>query len=156
MAINSRMQLLTKGKKRDQLTLEFIFFHDQPYLRFLEFLQQKNVPLLNETKDITNVEGRVVVIEDNLDELLYDEIEAFYEEMMTLNQKLVADSGDDEMNMMGLAVTVEDGRSVLAAVDPDVLNRILGVVSQQELGQLVDQIVDAVENPDDRPLCKRD
>ncbi|MDJ0881436.1 MAG: hypothetical protein QNJ56_07275 [Gammaproteobacteria bacterium] len=140
----------------DQLTLEFIFFHEDPYHRFKQFLREKKVPLLREDKDVTNVEGYVIVIEDNLDDALNDEIEDFYEEMMRLNERLVSTEAGDAMNIMGLAVTIQDGRSVLAAVDPAVLNKILTVVTQQELGQLVDDIVEAVENPDGRPLCKRD
>jgi len=141
----------------DQLTLEYIFFHEEPYRQFKQFLAVKEVPLLKVTDDHTNVEGRVVFIEDNLDEVLSDEIEAYYDDMMALNESLVAsEAGSEEMNMMGLALSLQDGRSVLAAVDPDVLNRILTIITQQELGQLVDDIVNAVENPDGLPLCKRD
>lgn len=140
----------------EQLLLEYIFFHEEPYTQFKQFLKSKNVALLKEGIDETDVEARVVYIQDDLDESLSDHIETFYDDMMDLNETLIAEQNEtDEMHNVGLAVSLNDGRSVLAAVEPDVLNRILDVVSHQELGDLVDAITDAVENPDDRPLCKR-
>jgi hypothetical protein len=137
----------------DQLMLEYIFFHPEPYRLFKHFLISRNVQTLQEKFDQTDVEALVICIDDNLDDALSDEIESYYDEMMELNETLV--TADGEMNNVGLTVTLSDGRSVLASVEPDVMNRILTVISHQELGQLVDKIADAVENPDARPLCKR-
>ncbi len=140
----------------DELLLEYIFFHEEPCNRFKQFLQSKQVELLKEGIDETDVEAFVVYIADDLDEVISEEIEQYYDEMMELNESLVMqDEGADEMNSVGLAVSLTDGRSVLATVDPDVLNRILTVITHDELGKLVDTIADAVENPDERPLCKR-
>jgi hypothetical protein len=140
----------------DQLMLEYIFFHEKPYEKFIQFLRSKKVDPLREGLDETDVEGRVVFIQDNLEEALSQEIEAFYDEMMDLNEALIAEQDDsDETNNVGLAVSLSDGRSVLATVDPNVLNKILSVITHQQLGEMVDAIADAVENPDERPLCKR-
>ncbi len=140
----------------EQLLLEYIFFHKQPCDQFKEFLQSKHVELLKEGIDETDVEAFVVYIADDLDEKVSEEIEDFYDQMMELNESLVMQDEDTgEMNNVGLAVSLNDGRSVLATVDPGVLNRILTVISHDELGKLVDSIADAVENPDERPLCKR-
>lgn len=140
----------------DQLLLEYIFFNEEPCNRFKQFLQSKQVELLKEGIDETDLEAFVVYIADDLDDELSEQIEVFYDEMMELNEALVMqDENTDEMNNVGLAVSLKDGRSVLATVDPDVLNRVLTVISHDELGQLVDTIADAVENPDERPLCKR-
>ncbi len=139
----------------EQLTLEYIFFHPEPYRRFKQFLQDKQVPLLAESTDHTNVEGLVLQIADNLDDALQDVIENYYDSMLALNETMVTGSQDDDaIHQVGLAVNLQDGRSVVAPVQPDVLNRVLTVLSQQELGSLVDAIVAAVENPDERPLCK--
>ncbi len=139
----------------DQLMLEFIFFHEEPCRRFKAFLAERGVESLKEGRDETDVEGLTVFIRDDLDDALSEEIEAFYDEMMTLNEALVAEDEEDEMHNVGLAVSLKDGRSVYAAVDPEVLGRVLTVISHDELGRIVDAVADAVENPDDRPLCKR-
>lgn len=140
----------------DQFMLEYIFFHRQPYLQFMQFLHSRHVEPLKEGVDQTDVEGFVVYLSDQLDDALSEEIEAYYDEMMDMSEALVAAEDESaEMNNVGLAVTLMDGRSVLASVDPEVLNRVLTVISHQELGDLVDAIADAIEKPDDRPLCKR-
>jgi len=141
----------------DDLLLEYIFFHQQPCDRFKQVLQQVGVETLKEGTDETDVEGLTVCISDDLDEEISEKIENFYDEMMELDESLVIeDEGADEYSQAGLAVTLKDGRSVMASVDPDVLNRVLTVISHDELGKLVDIIADAVENPDQRPLCKRE
>ena len=125
----------------DQLMLEYIFFHSKPYQQFKRFLRSKNVEPLKEAIDETDIQGFVVYIQDNLDDALSDEIEAYYDEMMDMNETLVAaDDESGEMNNVGLTVSLKDGRSVLASVEPDVLNRILTVVSHQELGELVEDV----------------
>ncbi len=141
----------------DDLMLEYIFFHPQSCERFKQFLREIEVVMLKEGVDETDVEGLTVYIADDLDEAVSEKIENFYDEMMELDEALVIEGeGADEYSQVGLAVSLKDGRSVMASVDPDVLNRMLTVVTHDELGKVVDAIADAVENPDERPLCKRE
>ena len=138
-----------------QLTLEYIFFHPEPYREFKQFLRRKRIDVLAESIDQSNVEGLVLRIPDNFDDDLMNEVEAYYDQMLQLNEALVANAESaDELHIGGLAVTLADGQTVVAAVQPDVLSRVLSVISRQELGAFVDAIADAVENPDDQPLCK--
>jgi len=141
----------------DQLLLEYIFFHQQSCDRFKQFLREIGVETLKEGIDETDVEALTVYIADDLDEEISEKIEQFYDEMMEMDEALVMENDDsDEYSQVGLAVSLKDGRSVMASVDPDVLNRVLTVITHDELGKLVDVIADAVENPDERPLCKRE
>ena len=140
----------------DQLLLEYIFFHQEPRNQFKQFLQDRQVKLVREEVDETDLEAYVVYIVDDLDDAVLEQVESFYDDMMDLSESLVIQDEDaSEMTSVGLAVSLNDGRSVLATIDPDVLNRVLTVISHDEFGKLVDAIADAVENPDDRPLCKR-
>lgn len=140
----------------DQLMLEYVFFHQQPFDEFLLFLESMQVEPLKHGVEHSDVEGLIVYLQDDLDDELSDRIERYYDEMMRLNEQLVAgEEAKEDSSQVGVAVSVADGRSVLASVEPEILNRILTVISHQQLGELVDAIVDAVENPDDRPLCKR-
>jgi len=141
----------------DELLLEYIFFNRQPCDQFKQYLQGIGVETLKEGIDETDVEAFTVYISDELEDDISEQIEAFYDQMMELDESLViAHDDNDEYSQVGLAVTLNDGRSVMASVDPDVLNRVLTVISHDELGKLVDVIADAVENPDERPLCKRE
>lgn len=140
----------------EQLLLEYIFFHEKPRQQFKAFLHSRNIDIVKEAVDKTDVDGLTVFISDDLDDELSAEIESFYDDMMVMTEELIKVQNDThEMNNAGLAVTLADGRSVLASVDVDVVNKVLSVVTHQQLGELVDSIVEAVENPDQRPLCKR-
>ncbi len=133
--------------------LEYIFFDPRPRDLFVEFLQDKG--LVAELSD--QDQGLLVLLPDDTDDDLMDAIEARYDELLDMNEQLFAEQeGAAHVHRAGVSVNLSDGRSVLAAVDPVLLNRILSVVSTDELGQLINAIVDAVENPDERPFCQRD
>lgn len=132
--------------------LEYIFFDERPWMRFVEFLKEKGL-----APDSAHEEqGYLVMLPEDTDDDLMDEIEAFYDEMLDMNEALFAETaGEEHVHTAGISVNLTDGRTIQASVDPRLLNRVLDVISTDELGQLVNAIVDAVENPDDRPFCRR-
>ena len=81
-------------------------------------------------------------------------------ELEVLAQKLDAESQDwadsmDDVRLsaVGIVVHLSDGSQSLARVDPSMVRRILSVLSPDELGQFVAKIADAVEKPDNSPIC---
>jgi len=132
--------------------LEFVFFDPRPRQRFADFLRARDVPVEEMQDDETYGVG---IPEDTDDDLMGD-IEACYEEMMAFNQELFeADLDAGEGQAAGVVVNLASGDTVYARVDPGLLGRIMQVLTPQELGEVVNAIVDAVENPDGRPLCHR-
>lgn len=53
------------------------------------------------------------------------------------------------------AVSLMNGQEVLPTVKPEVLNRMLTVITHDNLAEFVDAIVNVVEDPDHGSLCKR-
>lgn len=138
--------------------LEFIFFHQHPQQRFEKFLAEMNVPFQSSTEFQESVEeaGFTVSIDDNYDLHILEKIETFYDEMMDWNEELVsAEEGDNEIKNAGISVNLSDGTNVLADVDPNLIYKLSSALNPDEILELVSAIVDAVENPDKRPLCKR-
>ncbi|MET0029826.1 MAG: hypothetical protein ABW101_19505 [Candidatus Thiodiazotropha sp.] len=132
--------------------LEYVFFHETPWRQFLEFVEQQG---LSPQSSVDDGEWTVMLPED-LDEALDERIEAKYDQCLEMNESLVAEEeGMDHVHKAGINVTLKDGRVVQAAVDPKLINRILDVITIEELGELVNAVADAVENPNDRPLCQR-
>jgi hypothetical protein len=132
--------------------LEYIFFHETPWRRFTESVEQLG---LSPETSVEEDEWLVMLPED-LDDELDEQVEALYDRCLEMNESLVAEEeGEDHVHRAGINVTLGDGRVVQAAVDPKLVTRILDVVSIEELGDLVNAVVDAVENPNDRPLCQR-
>ena len=135
--------------------LEYVFFHEEPVRRFRSFLCELGLS----PGDRNSGESWLVTLEEeSIDDETADRIDAIYDEMFDLDQQLY-DSGmqEDSENFgsAGVVVNLNDGSSVYADVPPDLLHRIMQVLTPQELGDLVNAIVDAVEKPDSRPLCKR-
>ena len=132
--------------------LEFVFFDPRPRQRFVDFLRARGVPV----EELQDDETYGVGIPEDTDDDLMDDIEACYEEMMAFNQELFeADLDAGEGQAAGVVVNLASGDTVYARVDPGLLGRIMQVLTPQELGEVVNAIVDAVENPDGRPLCHR-
>jgi hypothetical protein len=132
--------------------LEYIFFDERPWRRFIDYLESLDL----EPQASRDDQGWLVALPEDLDDELDGKIEAYYDQMLEMNESLVAEAeGQDHVHTAGVNVTLADGRVVQAAVDPELMRRLLMVVSPEELGQLVNVIVDAVERPDERPFCQR-
>ncbi|MEJ2693593.1 MAG: hypothetical protein P8166_11185 [Candidatus Thiodiazotropha sp.] len=132
--------------------LEYIFFDERPWRRFIDYLESLGLT----PQASSNEEGWLVALPEDLDDSLDEKIEAFYDRMLEMNESLVAEEeGQAHVHMAGVNVTLADGRVVQAAIDPKLMQRLLTVISTDELGDLVNAIADAVENPDERPFCQR-
>ena len=145
-------------KKEDSNLLDFIFFHQQPLQRFEDYLKTKKIPFEHDTEFQASVEeaGYTISISDDYDLEMIEEIEAFYDEMMDLNEQLVSEEeGGNEIKNAGITVNLSNGSTVLADVDPNLIYKLSNALSPDEIMQLVSAITDAVEKPDQRPLCKR-
>ncbi len=135
--------------------LEYVFFHQQPMDQFCEFLLDKGIPfqLLESSESLL-----LAIEEQSINDSMADMIDDHYDVMLDLDQSIY-DQGllEDEENYAaaGVVVNLMDGQSVYADVPGDLLKKIMDVLSPQELGDLVNAIADAVENPDKRALCKR-
>ena len=134
--------------------LEYVFFDERPRDQFVTFLREKSVELkLEEDEGLL----KVWISEDLADDL--DEaIEDFYDDMMALNQQLYEDENNEAevgYNAAGIVLELNTGENVYAEVNPELLGRIMTVVTPDEFNTVVNAIVEAVENPDARTPCQR-
>lgn len=133
--------------------LEYVFFDHRPYQQFLEYLRRQGL----DPKSKTEEELYEVYVPEDLDEKLSKSIEDFYDEMMDLNLQLFEQDqdSDGEHHTAGVVVNLQSSQTVYANVNPELLGRIMSVLTPQEFGDVVNAIVDAVEAPDERTLCQR-
>lgn len=139
-------------------TMDYIFFHLTPYQAFMEFLLDHGITFrqANQYQASTEENALVVVIDEELDDELLEKVEDYYDQMMDLNSQLVSAQDEHELSVAGIAVNLKDGRMVMAKIDPDLVYKVSSVLSQDEIRTLVSAVVDAVDNPDERPLCHTD
>ena len=133
--------------------LEFIFFHKTPYGLFIEWLKEKGLEPESAAKD----EAFEVYLPEDLDDELYNEIEEKYEGFMEMNEAILKqeNAGELDYHMAGIAVHLRDGNVSYADIDPELLGRVMGAITPEEFAIMVDAIVTAVENPEDRTFCQR-
>lgn len=132
---------------------EFTFLTSDRGSGFIHRLETLGIKATAKTDPISDSVTNVS-IPDDIDDAVLDQIEAWYEEETQRNEaaERALESAGDSVSA-GIWVQLEDGGSSLARVDPALLGKILGVITPDELGQLVAAIADAVEHPDITPIC---
>ena len=132
--------------------LEFVFFDPRPRRQFIAFLQQHGVA----ARELDDDETYGVGIAEDIDDVLLEAVEQRYDELMAVDQALFEEDATARgQHTAGVVLNLASGDTIYAQVDPVLLGRIMEVLTPEEFGSVVNAIVDAVENPDSRPLCKR-
>ncbi len=132
--------------------LEYILFHQQSFDQFVAHLEQVRVSYESRDDDM----GLVIAIADDLPEAVIDQVDAVYDALLAKAEHLLSEAGHPpEDYTASLTIRLNDGRTTSVAVPPQLLNRILSVITYAELNELVDSIVAGIEHPDNRPLCRR-
>ncbi len=132
--------------------LEYVFFHAQPCELFVDYVRGLGLEPRVETGEGT----WEVALPETLTEEQEDLLEARYDELFDQDRELhEAEAGDDGYHTAGVLLDLADGQKVQAEVDPELLARILSVLTPEEFGEVVNAIVDAVERRDTRTICQR-
>ena len=132
--------------------LEYIFFDDEPRKQFIQYMESLDIPHVEQDDTM----GMIVAVPEDMGEDIEDQIEAHYDKLMEDAEEWLAEAGEAaEKDVAAITISLQNGNTIYASVEPKVLNRILSVISTQELNDLVNSIVSSFENPDDRPFCNR-
>ena len=134
--------------------IEFAFMHPGAHETFTQAARQHGLEAAWHEDAIGTGATIVRVSEAGLTPEIEAELEALAQQLDEESQNW-ADSMDDvRLSAVGIVVHLSDGRQSLARVDPNMMRRVLSVLSPDELGQLVAKICDAVENPDTSSICQ--
>lgn len=130
--------------------MQYIFFDDRLRARFVEYLAGRDV----ECREVADEMGMVVEVSEDLEDEITDAIEDCYEQLMQEQAELLEETDERlEKNAAGVSITLSDGRPCTVRIAPELMARLLGFLSVEELHELVASIARSVENPDDSPLC---
>ena len=133
--------------------LEFIFFHINICKLFTDYIEQLGI--VYQVKD--DGETITVLVPDDLDDTRTEQLEDEYDRLLDLSREQTdSDEGESRENYQkaSLLITLKNGEKSYAHVDMDLINRTLKNISTVELNTLIEAVVDAVENPDDRSYCQ--
>lgn len=135
-------------------TLEYLFYSESVFDSFKAVLDEKKIPW-TKTEEVINHATVIHINQDDIEEC-WDEIDDLYDELSIEDQRL-EESGEnhpDDISTAGIHIQLKNNVQTIAQVNPDMLNRILDVLSPDEFAEFVDIIAKSVEEPDDTPICK--
>jgi len=136
--------------------LEYLFFTQEIADKFIAFVESKN--LAWEQKNDPMLDSIVIETSEDIADSLWDELDDYHDSLGEEDQKILeaelAES-DTETNAAGIYIQLANGEQTVAQIDPEVMNRMLSVISMDEFNGFIETIVSSVEKPDDAPICEK-
>lgn len=130
-------------------TLEYILFDQRWADEFLQFLNQHQIPATQKAEG----DGISIFVPDDLSDELDTLLEAEYDRIMAAHE--AEDTGVDNMNRVGIQYQNAAGETCQARIDMDFINRLMEVISIEELQSFVQQLADEIEAGGKKRLCER-
>ena len=108
-----------------------------------------------ENKIITFLKS-VGLSEDDIDEDILDKLQDFYDKLQD-EQELLLEQTDEslETNAAGMEIDLSNGDKCTLRLPPEQVNKILSILSFEELQEFVQLIANSVQNPDNNPFCQK-
>lgn len=131
--------------------LEYVFFSEACVEPFVAEVERRALPYTTALEPMDG--GTIIQVAEPLPDEDWDALDELYDVLNVRDQQLMEASSEDSMSVAGIYLQLTDGRQTLARIDPDVMNRILQVVSLQEFNALLEVVVKSVEEPDDSAIC---
>jgi len=122
--------------------LEYVFFQEEPRQQFLAFLAAQGVPWGLEARDPEIV---VVIDDTTLAEDLLERLELLYDDLFDLDQQIFEKKRGRLGGRRSLTLSLRHGRALAVELPADLVDRVLTVLTPQELNNLADGIAQAVE-----------
>lgn len=135
--------------------LEYLFFTQSIANKFIAALQKWGISY---TQTQEAVQGGIVLkIAETEAEAYWDELDALYDDLSAEDLNLLEAGLEDgnAKSTAGVYLQLQGGKQTVAQVDPNIMNRILSVISVEEFNAFIEIIVQSVEQPDDTPICKQ-
>lgn len=132
--------------------IEYVFFDNQFRDRFVQYVSSRGIAC-SVRQD--GMEGLIAELPEDLDEALAEAVDAEYESLMQ-EQEIAAEAEEGWVtaNVMGVSITLADGRPCVVRIPDEIVRRLSEHFSTDEIHSLVSAIAQSVENPFDGPICK--
>ncbi len=136
--------------------LEYLFFTQEIADKYIAFLKGKK--LAWEQKNDPMLGSIVIETPEDIDDDLWDELDDYHESLGDEDQKILEAElaiSETETNAAGIYIQLANGDQTVAQINPDIMNRMLSVISMDEFNEFIETIVSSVEKPDDAPICEK-
>jgi len=132
--------------------LEYVLFAERLRDRFTSWLDDNDI----DYRTAGEGEELLVLIDEDIDEDVQDSIDEQYDQLLEESARIADEQDDspDAVHLVGIQFQRSDGVTGHVRITPELANRLHRCLDMVELQAFVQTVVDAVENPDNRPLCK--
>jgi hypothetical protein len=132
--------------------LEYVLFAERLRKRFTSWLDDNSIDYRTDG----NGEELLVLIDEDITEDVQDRIDEQYDLLLEESARIADEEDDspDAVHLVGIQFQRSDGVTGHVRITPELANRLHRCLDMIELQAFVQTVVDAVENPDNRPLCK--
>lgn len=132
--------------------LEYVLFSEHIRNKFVDWLinNQVEYQLAGDTDEL------LVLISEDIDESIEDKIEELYDLLLDESAQFVDedDNSNGSTHVVGIQYSDKNGEISQVTIPPELANQIQQCLSPGELQSFVQLIVDAVNDPYNRPLCQ--
>ncbi len=134
--------------------IEYLFFTKAVAEQFREYLQNSGVAYQEGREPVQN--AIVFKVSETIEPSTWDALDEAFDELTLQDQMQMEEELEDDTaaSAAGLYLQLANGTQTVAKVDPNVVNRILSVLSVQELNEFLEVIVSSVESPDASAICR--
>lgn len=140
--------------------IEYMFFDEELAKRFKAYCESLGVETELEA-DITHTDDDsfTIKIADGLNDEVLEKIEEEYGEMLFGEQAAQIEGNDGAgaiADACGVQVQLSSGQFTTVAIHPEIMNKILSVLTIDELQKFLSQVAEDIENPKMGPICSRE
>lgn len=136
--------------------LDYLFFNQSIADQFIDFMDKNN---LEWTQEVEKIQSAIVLkTSEDLEDTLWDALDDLYDKLGIEDALLSSaqTTDDNDIDTAGVYIQLKNGQQTIAPVNPLIMNRILDVISMEELNDFIEAIVTSVENPDDSAICQKE
>jgi hypothetical protein len=130
--------------------LEYIFFNANLQDKFVEYAGRLGIACTLQDDPM----GMVVAVPEDIGEELEDAIEERYGQLQQEQSELLAQAEGGLKRLAGFRYNLPDGQSRMVPLQTDTANRLLSVVSLEEIQVLVETVARSALSDEDKHLCQ--
>jgi len=140
--------------------MEYVFFDLSLAQRFQAFCQLLGLKTSIKSDETYSGEPEFTVsTNDKLDDVVAEKIEEKYADMLFGDQASMIEGNDNDgaiADACGVQIQLQSGQFTTVAIHPETMNKILSVLSVDELQAFLAQVAEDIENPKLGPICSRE
>jgi len=136
-------------------SIEYLFFNTSVRNLFTDRLKNYSITWCEAIEAVND--SLLVQVNESEIEAVWDELDEFYDQLSLEDQRLLeqGELNPADVSTAGINFKLSNGEQAVAQVNPEVLNRILEVVSFDEFSELIEAVAISAEHHDSTPICQR-